>query len=112
MLAQHQREQAVYVPNTSNINPAATFSSMTLLSFASVQSTRGYRNKVFKALSSKKWDEVINTLQRYPDQENEWKLVQSSTDGTVLSQLLPIHLACQINAPLRVIEALLKAAPE
>lgn len=111
MLARHQREP-VYVPNASNINPVATFSSMTSLSFASVKSTRGSRNKVFKALSSKKWDEVINTLQRYPDQANEWKLVQSSTDGTVLSRLLPIHLACQINPPLRVIEALLKAAPE
>jgi len=124
---QHQQHNNTLLTPTSsaNLSDPLLSSSLGTFSFASkstltttmtpggmmtMSSIKSIKTELYKAVSEKRWKDVIRIVMVNPEQANEWKLVQGY-DGSILSRLLPIHLACQINPPDEVIAALLEAAP-
>ena len=117
--------QQHYNSNPASPNPAPSFSTLGTFSFASKStltstmskmsklSIMSVKTELYRAVSEKRWMDVIRIIKidQHPEQANEWKLVQGH-DGSILSRLLPIHLACQINPPDEVIAALLEASPQ
>jgi len=64
--------------------------------------------ELYKLLKDGDWSGVIRWAQKNPIEAKTW-IVEKNTDGTTRWELLPLHLACENQPPVEVIEALLAA---
>jgi len=67
-------------------------------------------NDIMSAIIQGHWDEVIRAAKRSPTEISKRRAIDLGGKGSV--RIFPIHYACTVGAPHRVIRALAKAAPE
>jgi hypothetical protein len=65
-----------------------------------------------EAITTDKWDKVIQLCQAKPSSAQTWTTRQGLFEGIKDSNVLPIHEALVAGAPYNVIEALLSAYPD
>lgn len=65
-----------------------------------------------EAITSDKWDKVIQICQSKPNAAQTWTTRQGLFEGIKDANVLPIHEALVAGAPLHVIKALLNAYPD
>merc|ERR1719384_2948379 len=61
-------------------------------------------NGVFRLLTEKNWDGILERLQKYPEESTMWTLYKNM-------RMLPIHYACKYRAPNHIIAELTEAYP-
>jgi ankyrin repeat protein len=67
--------------------------------------------ELFLAIKNKCWEKAVKLIESDPSKVKEWTK-HRDCDGDIIWKRLPIHEACINNAPVNVIEALLRAYRE
>ena len=65
---------------------------------------------LFDSIMKEHWEDAITRAQNNPSDAKSWTKV--CIDGTHSSSLLPLHQACSLKPPLRVIVTIVKAYPK
>ncbi|KAL7539157.1 hypothetical protein ACHAWF_006318 [Thalassiosira exigua] len=76
-----------------------------------VQLSNG-RGRINRYLLDEDWQSVIAEIECHPRQTRMWSIQPGFFDGQHESQVLPIHVACSLHAPLQVVRAIVEAYPE
>jgi ankyrin repeat protein len=69
-------------------------------------------NKLFSQINKKDWEKAKATLKRNPNFAKEHCTVPGFYDGRFSSCMPPIHLACALEAPPSILQALHEAYPD
>lgn len=67
------------------------------------------RNKLNLFLFEEDWDSAIAEIECHPNETKIWSTRPGFFDGDHESNVLPIHVACSLHAPLHVIQAIVQA---
>jgi hypothetical protein len=70
------------------------------------------RNKLNLLLFEEDWQSAIAEIECHPHEAKIWSSKPGFFDGDHESNVLPIHVACSVHAPLDVIKAIVEAYPE
>lgn len=70
------------------------------------------RNLLNLYLFEEDWQSAITEIECHPNETKVWSTRPGFFDGDHESQVLPIHVACSLHAPLDVIKAIVEAYPE
>mmetsp|Transcript_34106 Transcript_34106/g.64909 ORF Transcript_34106/g.64909 Transcript_34106/m.64909 type:complete len:275 (+) Transcript_34106:181-1005(+) len=62
-------------------------------------------------ISHEDWQLVLMEMQMWPDAAKKWKLRVGFFDGEHDSRVLPIHMACALQCPPEVVDALVECYP-
>jgi hypothetical protein len=81
------------------------------LSFPHISFARG-RSKLNLLLFEEDWHSAIAEIEWHPHEAKVWSTRPGFFDGDHESNVLPIHVACSVHAPLEVIKAIVEAYPE
>jgi len=68
------------------------------------------QTQLFDCIMREHWEDTITRAQHSPSDAKSWTKV--CIDGTHSSSLLPLHQACSLKPPMRVIYTLIKAYPK
>lgn len=68
-------------------------------------------NKLFVFINTKDWEKAQATIKRNPNFVKEHCTVPGFYDGRFTSCMTPLHLACALEAPPSIIQALVAASP-
>jgi hypothetical protein len=80
-------------------------------SFPHISFSRG-RSKLNLLLFEEDWPAAIAEIECHPHETKVWTTRPGFFDGDHESNVLPIHVACSVHAPLEVIKAIVEAYPE
>jgi len=64
-----------------------------------------------RLISGRRWELALKALNRNPGDASNWNVNYDSSEGMLMSKVLPIHTACALNPPMEIIQALLAANP-
>ncbi|KAL3796808.1 hypothetical protein HJC23_010955 [Cyclotella cryptica] len=70
------------------------------------------RNKLNLFLFEEDWQSAITEIECHPHETKIWSARPGFFDGDHESNVLPIHVACSVHAPIEVIKAIVEAHPE
>lgn len=70
------------------------------------------RNKLNLLLFEEDWQSAIAEIECHPHETKIWSARPGFFDGDHESNVLPIHVACSVHAPIEVIKAIVEAHPE
>ncbi|KAL7552980.1 hypothetical protein ACHAWF_016217 [Thalassiosira exigua] len=70
------------------------------------------RNLLNLYLFEEDWQSAITEIECHPHETRMWSTRAGFFDGEHESNVLPIHVACSLHAPLRVVRAIVEAFPE
>lgn len=80
-------------------------------SFPNISFARG-RSKLNILLFEEDWQSAITEIECHPHEAKVWSTRPGFFDGDHESNVLPIHVACSVHAPLEVVTAIVQAYPE
>eukprot|EP01082_Thalassiosira_pseudonana_P001649 g1304.t1 g1304 contig10:1815734-1816315(-) len=81
------------------------------LSLPHISLSRG-RNKLNLLLLDEDWQSAITEIECHPNEAKVWSNRPGFFDGEHESNVLPIHVAVSLHAPLEVVKAIVDAHPE
>ncbi|KAL7554515.1 hypothetical protein ACHAWF_017972 [Thalassiosira exigua] len=102
----HSRLGMPHKPNSVILTAPSTRNNKNMPSQRPIHISRS-RNRLNRYLFDKDWQSAIKEIERHPRETRMW-----STQTEHGSRMLPIHVACSLHAPLRVVRAIVVAYPE